>query len=88
MGKRPRKRPLLIGEKLLKIRMEAGLTQAEVCRRLGLDIPATAISIYESGLREPSLITILAYARLAGISTDVLIDDELELPSILPQYGR
>jgi hypothetical protein len=30
--------------------------------------------------REPPLLLLLAYARLVGISTDVLIDDELELP--------
>jgi len=32
------------------------------------------------GTREPPLPILLRYARLAGISTDVLIDDDLKLP--------
>ena len=38
-----------------------------------------AISRFETGQREPSLLMLLEYARLAGISTDVLIDDKLDL---------
>jgi transcriptional regulator with XRE-family HTH domain len=34
---------------------------------------------WETGARQPDLSTLLAYARLADVSTDVLIDDELEL---------
>jgi len=30
--------------------------------------------------REPTMMLVLAYARLAGVSTDVLIDDKLKLP--------
>jgi hypothetical protein len=36
------------------------------------------------GTREPSLPTLLKYARSVGISTDVLIDDEIDLPTDLP----
>jgi hypothetical protein len=39
------------------------------------------ISTYETGQREPSLLLLLEYARLAGISTDVLIDNKLKLPA-------
>lgn len=42
------------------------------------------ISEFENGKRKPSLLVLLAYAKLAGVSTDVLIDDALELPSNLP----
>jgi hypothetical protein len=42
-----------------------------------------AISAFELGTREPPLPLILKYARVAGISTDVLIDDELDLPDHL-----
>jgi transcriptional regulator with XRE-family HTH domain len=41
----------------------------------------THISEFERGLREPSLLTLLEYARLAGISTDVLITDDLDMPA-------
>jgi transcriptional regulator with XRE-family HTH domain len=38
------------------------------------------ISDFERGRRVPSLLVTLHYARAFGISADVLIDDELELP--------
>jgi len=40
----------------------------------------SGISEYERGKREPPLLVLLKYARLAGVSTDVLIDDKLKLP--------
>ncbi len=39
----------------------------------------SVISGYELGTKEPPLPILLKYARLIGISTDVLIDNELEL---------
>jgi transcriptional regulator with XRE-family HTH domain len=48
------------------------------------DLWYTQISAYETGRREPPLIILLEYARVAGVSTDVLIDDELDLPEKLP----
>jgi len=39
----------------------------------------TAISGHELGTTEPPLPPILKYARVAGISTDILLDDELDL---------
>lgn len=35
-------------------------------------------------MNEPPLPVLLSYARLVGSSTDVLIDDELDLPGKLP----
>jgi transcriptional regulator with XRE-family HTH domain len=54
--------------------------------RLGLDekLFRSAVSGYELGTREPPLPVLLAYARLAGVWLDVLIDDELDLPEKLP----
>ena len=34
---------------------------------------------WETGKRQPDLTSLLAYARLVGVSTDMLIDDETEL---------
>ncbi len=39
----------------------------------------TSISAYECGRREPPLLILLQYARISNISTDVLIDDSLDL---------
>jgi transcriptional regulator with XRE-family HTH domain len=86
MGKRARQRPERLAEKLLQIRIALGLSQSELLRRLELEnsISYKKISDYERGEREPSLIILLRYARVANVSTDVLIDDALNLPSRLP----
>lgn len=86
MGRYSRQKPTRLAEKLLHIRTALGLSQNEMIRRLGLDdvLTQSRISGYELGTREPSLPTLLMYARLAGVSTDVLIDDEIDLPDMLP----
>ena len=40
----------------------------------------TSISAYERGLREPPLVILLRYARIANIAVEALIDDDLDLP--------
>ena len=86
MGKSARERPERLAEKLLQVRLGLGLSQNEMLAALGLKgkILRSAISGYETGAREPSLLVVLRYARLAGISTDVLIDDKMDLPERLP----
>ena len=37
------------------------------------------VSEYENGIREPNLLTILAYARFAKLPVEYLIDDDLDL---------
>jgi transcriptional regulator with XRE-family HTH domain len=46
------------------------------------------ISAYERGVREPQLLVLLSYARVAGVYVDALIDDELDLPSKLPARAK
>ena len=85
MGRAKRQRVGRLSEKLLQIRNDLNLSQNELIRELGLEdvIYQSNVSGYESGEREPPLPIILSYARLAGISTDYLIDDDLEIPSNL-----
>lgn len=82
MGRYHRKKPKRLAEKLLQIREKLGLSQNELIRHLALEeeITQSRISGYELGTREPSLPTLLRYARAVGVSTDVLIDDKAELP--------
>ena len=82
MGRTSREKPKRLSEKLAAIRANLGLSQTEMLRELGLDgkVFRSAVSGYELGTREPSLIILLKYARLAGVSTDVLIDDAAKLP--------
>ncbi len=80
MGHSPRQRPARLSEKLLTIRQRLGLSQTAMCKALGLEVNYSAVSNYELGTREPTLPVLLKYARLASISTDVLIDDQMDLP--------
>lgn len=84
MGRASRLRPARLCEKLLAIRQGLGFSQTEMCKALELTVDYSAISNYELGTREPPLPVLLKYARLAGITTDLLIDDEMELPDALP----
>ena len=45
---------------------------------------AARISEYESGVREPSLVTLLAYATVARVHLEEIIDDEAILSVKLP----
>jgi transcriptional regulator with XRE-family HTH domain len=87
-----RPKPERLAEKLRQIRLALGLSQPEMLRRLGLEevMQYARISEYETGLREPSLLTLLAYSYAAGIHLEVLADDKLDLPEKLParQTGR
>ena len=86
MGKRPRMRQERLAVKLLQIRNALGLSQSEMLRRLGFEgvIDYKRISEYELGKNEPPLAVLLSYARAANVSTDVLIDDDLDLPKNIP----
>jgi transcriptional regulator with XRE-family HTH domain len=86
MGRKPRIKPQRLAEKLRRIREALGLSQSELWRHLELEdlIWFKQISTYEVGTNEPPLPILLRYARAANVSTDVLIDDELDLPAKLP----
>lgn len=80
MGRAKRLRPKYLGKKLKAIREELGLSQIGMAN--ALDFPSvhpTNISGYETGKREPPYPVLLKYAKLAKVSTDVLIDDKLKL---------
>jgi len=81
-----RQRPDRLAEKLRQIRLALGLSQGEIVRRLGVEdqIDGARISGFETGLREPSLLILLQYARLANVYMEALVDDTLDLPTRLP----
>ncbi|MCI0389874.1 MAG: helix-turn-helix domain-containing protein [Acidobacteria bacterium] len=77
-----RDRPQRLAEKLYQIRAKLNLSQREMLNHLGFSTYHHAfVSMWERGYREPPLIALLRYAQSFGISTDVLINDELDLPS-------
>jgi transcriptional regulator with XRE-family HTH domain len=81
MGRTRRRKPKRLGRKLAAIRNDLGVSQSEMARLLELQASYTVVSSYELGTGEPDLLTLLRYAKIARISTDILIDDKLDLPS-------
>lgn len=82
MGSASRTKPDFLAEKLLAIRTELRLTQIELAEELSCDkikLRKSDISRYESGTREPSLVVLLRYARLANVTMETLVDDKLAL---------
>lgn len=83
MGSASRSKPEYLAQKLLSIRTNLGFNQIKLAERLSCDktqLRKSDISRYETGLREPSLIVLLRYARLGGVTMEVLVDDTLDLP--------
>jgi transcriptional regulator with XRE-family HTH domain len=82
MGRGTHDRPKKLGKKLAAIRRHLGVSQDGIVRDLGLSLKVTRneISKYERGLREPSLSTLVKYARACGVNVEALIDDDLDLP--------
>ena len=85
MGRQARERPKRLAGKLIQVRLSLGLSQNQMLAKLGLDekLSRTAISGYELGTTEPSLIVLLNYSRLANVHLEVLVDDEMDLPKRL-----
>jgi DNA-binding XRE family transcriptional regulator len=77
-----------LGDKLKTIRRYLGYTQEEMAAAVGKEGVSRRARVHEweKGLREPNLPCLLAYARLVGISTDDLLDDDVELK--LQQAGQ
>lgn len=81
--------PERLGEKLLRIRRALNKTQAEILNELNRygdfgTLTQNIISDYEKNRREPPVLILYAYARLANVYIDILVDDKLELPVDLP----
>ncbi|HEY4425114.1 MAG TPA: helix-turn-helix transcriptional regulator [Pyrinomonadaceae bacterium] len=74
-----RPRPKRLAEKLLKIRQSLGVSQSALVYCLGVELAPNNISKYEHNQNEPPTDVILAYARLAHVPLEQLVDDELEL---------
>ena len=84
MGLGKTERPARLAKKLLRIREKLGLSQTGMCDAIQkqnseITMYRSYIAQYEAG-RVPGPLTLLAYAKLARVSTDVIIDDERDLP--------
>jgi len=86
MSRSKAEQPKRLSEKLKQIRLNLEITQEGIFQLLEKELKDEAtihfgyITRYESGSRVPSLLVLLAYSRVAGISLETLIDDEIDLP--------
>ena len=80
MGRSPRNKPMKLSHKLLAIRKRLQMSQTEMARAVELKVHYSAVSNYELGTREPDMLIVLRYARLANVSMETLVDDQLNLP--------
>lgn len=91
MGRARRSRPAHLASKLRRIRLALCYTQKQMFDALQDEKTTTLyvghIALFEGSKREPDLLVLLRYARVAGVSVEMLIDDELELPSVLPAHS-
>jgi transcriptional regulator with XRE-family HTH domain len=74
--------PKKLGKKLRQIREQLGMSQRQIVEALNYTatpLRASQISQYENGQREPTMMLVLAYARLARVPMEVLVDDKLKL---------
>lgn len=74
-----RRRPKRLAKKLLRIRKALGLSQREMAERLGVKITHKHVSNFERGHSIAPLEIVLAYARLANVEMETIIDDDLDL---------
>jgi transcriptional regulator with XRE-family HTH domain len=86
-----RNRPDRLAEKLLHIRKELGLTQKEMAERLskqaGVKITYRNVSKYERDKSVPYIEIVLAYARLANVEMNQIVDDDLDIePTEWPEF--
>ncbi len=83
MGRGKRELPKQLGRKLKQIRLSLNIeTYDEMIDRLNcpdIKLYPSSIYLFEQGEREPLLVVLLKYARLAKIPVEILIDDDLNL---------
>ena len=86
MGTRhPRPQPERLAEKLHKLRILLGYTLEEMAQALARVKKSppdkSYIHRFEAGTREPSLLVLLEYSRVAKVPVEAIIDDDIDLPT-------
>jgi len=81
MGKTRRTQPKKLASKLKEVRSRLGWSQGQMAdrlRKVEKTIYPGLISRFEHGKAEPSLIVLLEYSRIVGVSMETLVDDKLK----------
>lgn len=83
---------MILADKIMELRKRSGWSQEDLAGQLG--VSRQAVSKWESAASIPDLDKIIKLSRLFGVSTDLLLKDELDLTdspseqSISPQAGK
>ncbi len=95
---RARNRPQLLPNKLLAIREFLNVRKVDMASRLQAEILSHSrkqyqikggrISEWENGRREPDLLVVLAYSRLAHVTMDSIVDDDVTLKAFRKRLGK
>ena len=82
----PRRKPMKLAGKLLKIREALGLSQNQILDELAFDesVKQQHISAWEKGIREPDLFSLMIYADAANVCLEILVSDNYDLPKEIP----
>jgi transcriptional regulator with XRE-family HTH domain len=77
-----------IFDEFLKARSSAGMSQAEVAKKMGTTQSAVARFESAKGRHSPSLATLRRYARALGYRVDIRLVKEKEIPKRRGRTGR
>lgn len=75
----------MMGNRISFFRKEKGISQAQLAERV--NISASAIGMYEQGRREPSVNTLIALARVLGVSVDDLVSGSQKASYEVPKIA-
>ena len=75
---------MILADKIIELRKRNGWSQEELAEKL--DVSRQSISKWEGAQSVPDMNRILALSQIFGVSTDVLLKDELELDGT-PELG-
>lgn len=76
------------GEKLYTLRKHHRMTLVQLAEALGFTYHSNSyLSLIEQGKRKPTAEIIFKVAKLFQVSTDVLMDDAIDLPALPDTLG-
>lgn len=76
---------MILADKIMELRKGSGWSQEDLAEQLG--VSRQAVSKWESAASIPDLDKIIKLSRLFGVSTDLLLKDELELTDSPPEQS-
>lgn len=73
-------------EKIFRCRRQLGLSQEELAERIG--VTRQAVSKWEQGISTPELDSLVALAKIFGVTTDYLLSDAEQTPKTQQPSGE